>query len=84
MINGHAYAGGLALALAHDYWIMNYQFGSLCMSEIKHGMPLPPVVNNLCKHRMTQHYYRDVVLTAEPVGPQDGLKSKMITELVAV
>jgi enoyl-CoA hydratase/carnithine racemase len=37
VINGHAYAGGLILALAHDYRIMKQNSGVLCLSEINIG-----------------------------------------------
>ena len=37
VINGHAYAGGLILALAHDFRIMKQNSGVLCLSEINIG-----------------------------------------------
>jgi enoyl-CoA hydratase/carnithine racemase len=40
-INGHAYAGGMVLALAHDWRIMNSQRGYLCMNEIEIPSPIP-------------------------------------------
>lgn len=40
-INGHAFAGGFCLALAHDYRIMKHADGKkaiwLCMNEIDFG-----------------------------------------------
>ncbi len=47
-INGHAYAGGLMFAFAHDYRIMNEDFGNLCLSEIKFGIGLAPGMNAIC------------------------------------
>lgn len=40
-INGHAYAGGMVLALAHDWRVMNSQRGYLCMNEIDIPSPIP-------------------------------------------
>ncbi|XP_025114641.1 enoyl-CoA delta isomerase 2, peroxisomal-like [Pomacea canaliculata] len=33
-INGHAYAGGALLALAHDFRVMNSEKGWFCMNEV--------------------------------------------------
>ena len=41
-VNGHAFAGGMLLALAHDYRISNNEKGFWCMSEIDIGSPLTP------------------------------------------
>ena len=43
VINGHAFAGGLLMALAHDFRIMNASpKPKLCLSEINLGLALPP------------------------------------------
>ena len=52
VLNGHTIAGGLGLALVHDYKIMNKDVGKLAMNEIKHGFYIPPGVNCVCKHRI--------------------------------
>lgn len=40
-INGHAFAGGMVMALAHDWRIMRKQKGFLCMNEIELPSPIP-------------------------------------------
>ena len=40
LINGHAFAGGCLLALAHDYRIMRSDRGYMCMNEILLPSPL--------------------------------------------
>jgi enoyl-CoA hydratase/carnithine racemase len=43
VINGHAFAGGLLFALAHDFRIMtDNPKPKLCLSEINLGLSLPP------------------------------------------
>lgn len=42
IFNGTAFAGGLIWGLCHDNRIMNAKVGSLCLSEMKLGLPLPP------------------------------------------
>ena len=43
VLNGHAFAGGLLFALAHDFRIMTTNpRARLCLSEINLGLALPP------------------------------------------
>ena len=42
LINGHAFAGGLMLAMFHDYRVMNPHRGYLCLNELDFGAPLRP------------------------------------------
>ena len=50
VMNGHAYAGGLILALAHDFRILGPK-GTVCLSEIVAGLslaiPYQEMVNQL-------------------------------------
>ena len=48
VINGHAYAGGLILALLHDFRVMAKGKSRICLSELALGMPLPPAYNAYC------------------------------------
>ena len=48
VINGHAYAGGLILALVHDFRVMAKGKGRICLSELALGLPLPPAYNAYC------------------------------------
>lgn len=52
VISGHCYAGGLFLALCHDFRIMRSGSGRLCLSEINVGLPLPPSYNAVCTELM--------------------------------
>ena len=51
-INGHCYAGGLVLALCHDYRVMNQDFGNTAMSEIKLGIPISSISISLIKAKV--------------------------------
>lgn len=42
LINGHAFAGGLMIAMCHDYRIQNPSKGFLCLNEVYLGIPLQP------------------------------------------
>ena len=62
VITGHAYAGGLILALCHDFRVMRTDSGKLCLSEINVGIPIPPAYNEICKHFMPRQIYREMVM----------------------
>lgn len=40
-VGGHAFAGGFALACAHDYRVQNGSRGYMCLNEIEFGAPIP-------------------------------------------
>jgi len=49
---GHAYAGGLILALAHDFRIMRADFGNMCLSEMNIGFVLPSFYLKICQETL--------------------------------
>lgn len=61
-VNGHAFAGGGMLALAHDFRIMRADRGFLCLNEIDLRMPLAPGMAALVASRMSGTTLRDTVL----------------------
>uniref|UniRef100_A0ACD5TET5 Uncharacterized protein n=1 Tax=Avena sativa TaxID=4498 RepID=A0ACD5TET5_AVESA len=60
---GHASAGGLLLALCHDYRVMRADRGVLYMSEVDIGLPLPPYFMAVLRAKISSaQALRDVVL----------------------
>lgn len=51
-LNGHTYAGGFLLAMAHDHRVMNSTRGFCCMTEIDLQSPLTPGFNALFKAKV--------------------------------
>ena len=41
LMNGHAFAAGLMLAMFHDYRVMNPHRGFVCLNELEFGAHLP-------------------------------------------
>ncbi|EEP78787.1 predicted protein [Uncinocarpus reesii 1704] len=52
LLNGHAYAGGLFVALLHDYRIQNPSKGYLCLNEVHFGAWLPAPMASIVKHKV--------------------------------
>ena len=81
LINGHAFAGALMTAVAHDYRIMNPERGYLCLNEVDFGAPLRPAMAGLFKIKFAPVVYRNLALEgkrwtakeAAEMGLVDGL-----------
>lgn len=73
-INGHAFAGGGMLALAHDWRVMRTDRGFFCLPELDLGMPLVLGMRTLIKERLGRRAFRDAVLTGARIGAADALR----------
>ena len=61
-MNGHAYAGGFMLAMAHDFRLMKNDDSVCCMSEINIGAVLPRGMTQLIKDKCTPDVARDMMV----------------------
>src|SRR5512147_1085777 len=59
--NGHAFAAGAMLALAHDYRVMRADRGFFCLPEVDIKIPLAPGMTALIKSRLSPIVFRDAV-----------------------
>ena len=82
-INGHAFAAGGMLALAHDFRVMRADRGFFCLPEIDLGLPLAPGMTALVKSRLTLDTFRDAILTGARIGGSDAAKRGIVDEAVA-
>jgi enoyl-CoA hydratase/carnithine racemase len=67
-MNGHSFAAGAMLALAHDYRVMRADRGFFCLPEVDIKIPLAPGMNSLIRCRMSPAVFRDTVLTGKRIG----------------
>lgn len=78
--NGHAFAGGAMLALAHDWRVMRSDRGYFCLPELDLGMPLPVGMRSLIKEKLSPAVFRDTVLTAGRFGADDCVRLGIMDE----
>jgi enoyl-CoA hydratase/carnithine racemase len=67
-INGHAFAAGGMLALAHDYRVMRSDRGFFCLPEVDIKLPLAPGMTALIHSRLDAAAFRDTILTGARLG----------------
>ncbi|KAG0326791.1 hypothetical protein BGZ99_008994 [Dissophora globulifera] len=77
-VNGHAFAGGMLMAMAHDYRVMRTDRGFMCMNEIDLPAPLPAGMSALLRYKLPHHVYRSVVLEAKRYSGKDALANHVV------
>jgi Delta3-Delta2-enoyl-CoA isomerase len=78
LINGHAFAGGLMTAMAHDYRIMNPHKGFLCLNELDFGASLRPAMASLFRVKLSMSTFRNMVLESKRYLALDALKEGIV------
>ena len=81
--NGHVFAGGAMLALAHDWRVMREDRGFFCLPELDLGMPLPVGMRSLIKEKMDPQVFRDSILTAARYAANDCARLGIVDESAA-
>jgi hypothetical protein len=64
LLNGHTFAGGLMVAMMHDYRIMNPHRGYLCLNELELGMGLRPPMCSIFREKVGAATFRRMILEA--------------------
>jgi enoyl-CoA hydratase/carnithine racemase len=81
-MNGHAFAAGAMLALAHDYRVMRADRGFFCLPEVDIKIPLAPGMNSLIRCRLSPAVFRDTVLTGRRIGGSEAKGLAIVDEAV--
>jgi len=81
-INGHAFAGGLFLALCADYRVMREDRGFCCMPEIDLGIELPPGTVALISYVMGKRNAEKLSLFAARLSAREALEMNAVDEIV--
>lgn len=81
LLNGHAFAGGLMLAMHHDYRVMNPARGFACINELDFGVPLKPAMSSIFRLKLPPATYRRLVLEAHRFGGEEALGAGLVDRL---
>lgn len=82
-IQGHAFAGGLLLALSHDARVMRADRGFLCLPEVDLGFPFPAPMAALVQARLPIATAHEAMTTGRRYGGPDALEVGMVDAISA-
>ncbi|WP_432021279.1 enoyl-CoA hydratase-related protein [Streptomyces sp. 1222.5] len=78
IIQGHAFAGGAMLALAHDYRVMRAGRGFFCLPEVDISLPFTPGMSALIRSRLSQRTAHTAMTTGHRYGGHDALNEGIV------
>jgi enoyl-CoA hydratase/carnithine racemase len=77
-LNGHAFAAGAMLALAHDFRVMRADRGFFCLPEVDINIPLAPGMTALIECKLTPKVVVETVLTGVRLGGPQALERGIV------
>jgi len=81
-INGHAYAAGGLLALAHDYRIMRDDRGFFCLPSVDVGIPFSRGMSALITAKLPQPIAHDLVVSCRQIGGSEAAATGVVHRAV--
>jgi enoyl-CoA hydratase/carnithine racemase len=83
-INGHVFAAGAMLALAHDFRVMRADRGFFCLPEVDINIPMAPGMTALIRSRLSPNVFRSCILTGARIGGVEAKELGIVDEAVPV
>ncbi len=81
-VNGHAFAGGGMMALAHDFRVMRRDRGYFCLPEADLGMPLTPGMNAVITSKLPTVTAHEAIVTGRRYGGEECLAKGIVHHAV--
>ncbi|MFI9008109.1 enoyl-CoA hydratase-related protein [Actinosynnema sp. NPDC053489] len=82
-LQGHTFAAGAMLALAHDFRVMRADRGFWCLPEAEIGIPFTPGMSSLIQARLTPQAAHEAMTTARRYGGEDAAAAAIVDVAVA-
>lgn len=80
---GHVFAAGAMLALAHDARVMRADRGYFCLPEVDIAIPFTPGMGALIQARLPQPAQHEAMTTGRRYGGEQALAAGIVDEAVA-
>ena len=77
-VQGHAFAAGAMLALAHDLIVMRGDRGYFCLPEVDLGIPFTAGMNALIRSRLPIATAHEAMTTARRYGGEDAKEAGIV------
>ena len=81
-IQGHAFAAGAMLTLAHDFRVMREDRGYWCLPEVDIDLPFAPGMNALITARLTPQIAHEAMTTARRYGGGEAQQAGIVDRAV--
>jgi Delta3-Delta2-enoyl-CoA isomerase len=82
-IQGHCYAAGAMLAVAHDWRVMRADRGFFCLPEVDLGLPFPVGMDALLRAKLPILGVFEAMITGQRYGGEAAAARGLITSAVA-
>jgi enoyl-CoA hydratase/carnithine racemase len=82
-LQGHVFAAGAMLALAHDWRVMRADRGFFCLPEVDITIPFTPGMDALIRSKLTPSTAIEAMTTGRRYGGIDALAAGLVDEAVA-
>ncbi|WUH96379.1 enoyl-CoA hydratase-related protein [Spirillospora sp. NBC_00431] len=82
-LNGHAFAGGAMLALAHDFAVMRTGRGYFCLPEVDLGTSFTPGMDALIRARLPKATAHEAMLTGRRYPAEEAVAAGIVRSAVA-
>jgi Delta3-Delta2-enoyl-CoA isomerase len=82
-LQGHTFAAGAMLSLAHDFRVMRADRGFWCLPEAEINIPFTPGMSSLIQARLAPQAAHEAMTTARRYGGGDALAAGIVDHAVA-
>jgi enoyl-CoA hydratase/carnithine racemase len=82
-LQGHVFAAGAMLALAHDWRVMRADRGYFCLPEVDINIPFTPGMDALIRCKLTPSTAIEAMTPGRRYGGTDALTAGLVDEAVA-
>jgi enoyl-CoA hydratase/carnithine racemase len=79
-LNGHSFAGGAMLALAHDFRVMRADRGYFCLPEVDISIPFTVPMSALIRHRLAPAVAHEAMITGRRYTAPEALAARIVDD----
>src|SRR4051795_3039476 len=80
-IQGHCFAAGAMLAVAHDFRVMRADRGFFCLPEVDIQIPFTPPMAALIQARLSKRTAHEAMTTGRRFGGEDALAAGIVDQV---